>query len=59
MIEYAYEKELFAALPLTEHSLHKSEMEYHGKFRHTLGRIQHIALMSRNDLCCATCRLAT
>ena len=34
-------------------------MEYHGKFGHTLGRIQHIALMIRVDLCCATCRLAT
>ena len=34
-------------------------MEYHGKFGHTLGRIQHIALMSRIDLCCATCRMAS
>ena len=34
-------------------------MEYHGKFGHTLGRIQHIALMSRTDLCYATCRLDT
>ena len=37
----------------------KAEIEYHGKFGHILGRIQHIALMSRIDLCCATCRLAT
>ena len=43
----SYEKELLAALPLTRHALHKAEMEYHGKFGHTLGRIQHIALMSR------------
>ena len=35
-----------AALPLTVHALHKSEMEYHRKFGHTLGRIQHISLMS-------------
>ena len=34
-------------------------MEYHGKFGHTLRRIQHIAIMSRIDLCYATCRLAT
>ena len=32
-------------------------MEYHGKFVHTLGRIQHIARMSIIYLCCATCRL--
>ena len=48
-----------AALPLTGHDLHKSEMEYHGKFGHTLGRIQHIALMSRIEIFYATCCLAT
>ena len=48
-----------AALPLTGHALQKSEMEYHGKFGHTLGRIQHIALMSRIDLCYTTCCLET
>ena len=48
-----------AALPLTGHDLHKEEMEYHGKFGHTLGRIQHISIMSRIDLFCATCCLAT
>ena len=47
-----------AALPLTVHSLHKAEMEYHGKFGHTLGRIQQIYLVSRIDLCYATCSLA-
>ena len=41
-----YEKELMAALPLTGNTLHKEEMEYHGKFRHTIGRIQPIYLMS-------------
>ena len=55
----SYEKELLDDLPLTGHALQKAEMEYHGKFRHTLGRIQHIALMSSIDLCCAACRLAT
>ena len=34
-------------------------MEYHGKFGHTLGRIQHIDIMSRTDLLYETCRLAT
>ena len=48
--ESSYEKELLDALPLKGHALHKVEMEYHGKFGHTLGRIQHIALMSRIDL---------
>ena len=32
-------------------------MEYHIKYVHTLGRIQHIAFMSRINLCYATCRL--
>ena len=31
-----------AALPLIGHALNKAEMEYHGKFGHILGRIQHI-----------------
>ena len=47
-----------AALPLTGHSLHKSEMEYHGKFGHTLGRIEHILLTSRIGICYTTCNLA-
>ena len=34
-------------------------MEYHGKFGHTLGRIQHISLMIIIDLCYATCCLDT
>ena len=45
-----YEKELISALPLTGHSLHKAEMEYQGKFGHTLGKIQHISIMSRIDI---------
>ena len=39
-----------AALTLTVNGLQKSEMEYHGKFGHTIGRIQHISLMSRIDI---------
>ena len=53
-----YEKELLAALLLTGHAFKKAEMEYHGKFGHTLVRIQHISLVSRIELCYATCRLA-
>ena len=34
-------------------------MEYHGKFGHTLGRIQCIAILSRIDLWYITCRLST
>ena len=44
-----------AALPLKEHAIIKADIEYHGKFGHTLGRIQHIALMSRIDICYSTC----
>ena len=47
-----------AELTLTVNSLHKEEMECHGKFGHTLGRIQHISLMSRIDIFYATCRIA-
>ena len=43
-----------AVLTLTDHALHKAEMEYHGNFGHTLGRIQRIALMTIIDLCYAT-----
>ena len=34
-------------------------MEYHVKFVHTIGRIPHIALMSRVDICYPTCCLST
>ena len=47
------------ALPLTVNVIYKAEMEYHGKFGHTLGRIQHISLMSIIGMCYATCRLST
>ena len=57
--DYVYENQLMAALPLIGHALHKAKMEYHGKFGYTLGRIQHIALMSIIDICYATCCLAT
>ena len=47
------------ALPLIGNSLRKAEMEYHGKFGHTLGRIQHIDLMRRIDIYYTACCLAT
>ena len=34
-------------------------MEYHRKFGHTIGRIQHIALMSTIGIFYETCRLET
>ena len=52
-----YEKELMAALPLTVNALHNSEMEYHNKFGHNLGKIQNIALISRIFVSYANCRL--
>ena len=54
---YTYEKELMDALPLTGNALHKAEMEYNGKLGHTIGRIQHIALMNIIAICYATCHL--
>ena len=56
--ESPYKKELLAALTLIGHALHKSEMEFHGNFGHTLGSIQHFSLMSRIYLCNATFHLA-
>ena len=46
-------------IPLTGYSIHKEEMEYHGKSGHTIGRIQHIALMSRLDICYVACLIST
>ena len=46
----AYKKYFMAALPLIRDSRREAEIEYHGKFGHTLGRIQHIDLMSRIDI---------
>ena len=34
-------------------------MEYHGKFGHTLGRIQQISIMSRIDIFHTACHLGT
>ena len=51
-----YEKELIDALSLTLNDLHNTEMEYNEKNGHTLGSIQHIAIMSIIDIFYATCR---
>ena len=48
-----------AAPPLKINALHKAEMEYHGKIGYNLGKVQHIALMSRIDFFNATCSIAT
>ena len=55
----AYEKEKMSVIPLTGNTLRKGEMEYHGKFGHNLGQIQHIALMSRICICYKAYNLAT
>ena len=53
-----YGEEIMAALVLPGNVHYKAEMEDHGKFVHTLGRIQHISLMIRLDICYATCHLS-
>ena len=45
--DYIYVKELITEIPLAGNVLRKEEMEYHGKFGHTIGMIEHIVLMSR------------
>ena len=54
-----YENELMAELPLTGHTLCNVDMEYYGKFVHTIGWIQHIAIMNRIDICYTACSLET
>ena len=54
-----YENELMDELLWTRNALRKSEMEYHGKFGHTIGKIQHIALMSKIEICYTDWRLET
>ena len=44
-------------LPLAGNALHKAEMEYHGKFGHTLERIHNIDIMSRIHICYTACCL--
>ena len=54
-----YEKYLMAAVPLSGNYLYKAEMEYHGKFGHTIGRIQSIAITDRIYICYTDLRLGT
>ena len=46
-------------LPLTLNALHKAEMEYHEKFEHNIGSIQHISPMIIIDICYTDYRLST
>ena len=48
-----------AALKLIGNPFHKADKEYHEKFGHTLGRIQHIALMIKINIFYATFHIAT
>ena len=57
--ESTREKEIMNALRLTGNALEESVMEHNGKFRHTIGRIQHIALMIIIGICYTACHLAT
>ena len=47
------------AISLTVNTLNKVEMEYHGKFVHTLYRIQRIDIISRIENLNATCHIST
>ena len=47
------------ALTLIVNVVHKAEMEYTKKLRHTLGRIPHIFFMRRIVICYATSSIAT
>ena len=48
-----------AGLPLTGNDLRKTEMEYNGKFGHTIGQIQQIDIMSRCKICYKPCCIVT
>ena len=55
----AYQEDIMASLRLTGNSLHKSEIEYHGKFGNIIGRIQHTPIMSKIYICYTACVLVT
>ena len=48
-----------AALILSVNVLHKAEMENRGRIGHIIGGKQYIALISRIDICYATCHILT
>ena len=43
--EYIYKNEIMAEVPLKGNSLKKAELEYNGKFVHTIGQIQNFSFM--------------
>ena len=45
--ESTHENGIMDAVPLIGNDILKAEIEYNGKFGHTIGRIQKIDLMSR------------
>ena len=47
------------ALSLTRHAVSQAEMEYNVKFGHTLGRIHHISIVIRIDICYTVFHLGT
>ena len=50
MKDFTHENELMAEPILPVNSLHKVDIEYHGKSVNTLGQIKHISLMNRIDI---------
>ena len=57
--EFTHKKEIMAAIPLTVNALRKSKIYCHGKFGHTIGWIQDIAIISRIDIWYTEWLLAT
>ena len=48
-----------ATISLSGNALRKTDIEYHGKFRHTIGRIYRIDFMSRIDIFYTACHMET
>ena len=48
-----------AVFILTVNARHKAEIEYRGKFRHTIGRINHISMTIRIEIFYTACSLVT
>ena len=49
-VESTYEKKLIPTVIFTGNVPQKEEMEYHDKFGHNIGRIQHIVIMKQIDI---------
>ena len=52
------EYELYAALPMSEDGLEKSEKKYNGKYNKWTGELEHITVWSRQDISHAVMRLS-